>query len=464
MATEECSLGIDLGSSPWLVALAHDGAVEVLTPQPDIASIAEHLLARSVHVSAVVLASPQVQSHGVQNHGEEGRDVQSHALELAQRLGIEVQRVSVVDRSGAATLGQDHSGANEPAAAIGAALTGLNPAAAAARLNSLAAGAAGGLIGGLGAAAFTGPAPTSAGAAATAGPAGVPLSATAVGPAGVPLAPGVGAGSTGVPFSEGTAPGAGGVPTGGGTGTGASGVPFGPGPAAGPSGVPITGPARVARHGRTIVVVAAAVAVVAAAAVGVIATSGDDAASGIDTLATADVTATSFTAVLPDTAPGPSSLPGSSTELTGAACTVGSWLADNDTFGTVFIGLSGGSVAEVSVTGEVRVDVASDGAVLTTFTDFSVAGTMPSIGKVEVAEAGTETSVIVFADDGSYTVTSSQINSTQVVSSNGVVFQSGPSPVPVFNGGGTFTCAGDQLDVTIPGDLGDFVETFHRRA
>ena len=461
MAAEECSLGVDLGSSPWPVALAHDGAVEVLTPQPDTASLAEHLLARGVHVSVVVLASPQVHQHG-----EEGL-----ALELAQHLGIEVQRVSVVDRSGAATLGKDHSGVSEPAAAIGAALTGLNPAAAAARLNSLAAGAAGGLIGGLGAAAFTGPASTSA-VAAAAGPAGVPMSTTAVGPAGVPLAPGVGAGSAGVPFSQGTAQGPGGVPIGGGTATGAPGVPFGTGPAAGPGGVSITGPAKVARRGRTIVVVAAAVAVVAAVAVGAVATSGDDAASGIDTRAPADVTATSLAAVLPDTvpdaaaggSPDASGLPGSTTELAGAACTVGSWLADNETFGTVFIGLAGGSVAEVAVTGEVRVDVASDGTVLTTFTDFSVTGTMPSIGTVEVAESGTETSTIVFADDGSYTVTSSQIQSTQVVSSNGVVFQSGPSPAAVFTGTGTFTCAGDQLDVTIPGDLGDFVETFHRRA
>ena len=42
----EYSLGIDLGQSPWAIALAHGDVVELLTPQTDITSIADHLLER----------------------------------------------------------------------------------------------------------------------------------------------------------------------------------------------------------------------------------------------------------------------------------------------------------------------------------------------------------------------------------------------------------------------------------
>ncbi|HEX4980488.1 MAG TPA: hypothetical protein VFV63_02275, partial [Ilumatobacteraceae bacterium] len=144
---------------------------------------------------------------------------------------------------------------------------------------------------------------------------------------------------------------------------------------------------------------------------------------------------------------------------------VGSWVADNESFGSVFAGFAaagGGAIELGEVTGAIRVDVASDGAVVTSFDDWKLTATIPGMGTAEISETGVETHTITFADDGSYTVTSTEIGSAQLVSFDGAVFMDGPSPEAVFHGASTFSCAADRLDVTIPGQLGDWVAIFTR--
>jgi len=317
---------------------------------------------------------------------------------------------------------------------------------------ALAAGAAGSAIGGAGAAMLTGGGSAAAVVGGAVGPAGVPLAGSIAGPAGVPLVSSVGVGSSGVPISGAAA-------------TAATGVPMSAGSAPGPVGVGINAPIKVARRGRIIGMVAAGAAAVAVVA-GVAIVNGDDnpTVSPAPTVQETVEPKASTTAVAStDTTNSMvTTVPSSVAALVGPACSVGSWIADNESFGQRFLALAGDTVSDVSVTGEVRVDIAADGAVTTTFTDFVVSAQMPGAGTTEMSETGTESSTITFEDGGSYSVVVGTIASTQVLSSGGVVYLSGLSPTPVFESGSTYTCVGDELVMTLPGDPGDFVETFHR--
>lgn len=334
-----------------------------------------------------------------------------------------------------------------------------------ASLAALAGGAGGSAVGAAGAALLIGEGSTAAVAAGAVGPAGVPLAGSVAGPAGVPLAGGVGTGSTGVPFSPSAVGGPGGVAIGGSGASGATGVPMSTAGATGPVGVSITTPIKIARRGRLIGLVSAGAAAVAVVAVVVAVKAGDNdpivsgtvvpAESGV--VVTTGATSTESTVGLVTTTSAPLVA-----ALVGPACTVGTWVADNDTFGSRFQEVAGGPVSSVSVTGEVRVDIAADGAVLTTFTDFRLVAQMPGAGPAEMSESGSESSTITFAEDGSYTVTDIQIGSTQVLSSNGSVIMENASPQAAFEAASTYTCDGDELVMTIPGDPSDFIVIFHR--
>ena len=341
---------------------------------------------------------------------------------------------------------------------------------------ALAASAGGGAVGGAGAALLTGEGSTAAVAGGIAGPAGVPLAGTVAGPAGVPLSPGVGVGSAGVPiggvpFTEGWGvAGPGGVPTAGSGGSATTGVPIDSGSAPGPIGVDIVTPIKVARRGRTIGFVAAGVAAIAVIVVVVAITSGDDSptvsdAPGVSETvpASSDASPTTAAASAVSAVPPPTaSVPSSVSAGGGPACTVGSWVADNASFGTRFDEFAGGVIADFSVTGEVLVDIAVDGAVTTTFSEFLITAVIPEAGTSEVGISGVESSTITFADDGTYSVIVGKVESIQVLSANGVVLMSGPSPQPAFYVDGTYLCSRDDLVLTFPGDFGDFVEIFHR--
>ena len=499
------SLGIDLGQTPSPTAVARGDAVELMGPMVDIAATIEQLIASDgIRPSAVVLAGQPDQRVG---HEELG-------AEIANRLGLGTDRVWVIDHSEATALGMKHllqvmsdGAATGPdddrassAAAIGAALSGV-PSDDERRkgVGLLAAGAGGAVAGALGAATLAGAAsaPAVAGGpmgvplahagpqgvplGATAGPAGVPLPQGVVGPAGVPLPQGV-VGPAGVPLPHGVE-GPVGVPIGGSATSGPTGVPLSSNVGAGPPGVPIDAPVKVTRRGRTALIVGAAAAAIAVG-VGVGASSGDDSTTATPTttasvatavapvisladttLPPADTTTSVVVAVTVSTAV-PTSVPTTVlTELVGASCAVGSWVADNESFGSVFAGFAaagGGAIELGEIVGAIHVDVASDGTVVTTFDNWKMTATIPGQGTAEISETGVETNTVTFADDGSYTVTATEIGSAQRVSFDGVVFMDGPSPEAVFHGASTFSCAADRLDITIPGQLGDWVAIFTR--
>ncbi len=486
------SIGIDLGQTPSPAALARgDHDVEILAATADAASLVESLIARDgITPTAVVIASPS----------DQRTVIGSLAGDVVRRCGLAIDSVWVADRFAVEPIGlaylrtHNNHGADtdrgildEPAAAaIGAALSGIASDDHRRAVGWLAAGTGAAIVGGLGAVLATDSAaalPAALGPAAL-GPAGVPLTQVpAAGTQGVPFAAHSAAGPAGVPFGQGGVAGPSGVTMGSGAAVGPAGVPINPGSGAGPSGVPLGAVAKPARRARTAVIVGAAAAAIAVG-IGVAASSGGDppaasvtsdrtatsvAPSVLTTTDTATVTvvvdASTATTATPATAATPAISPSTEpVEGVGAGCTVGSWLADNQSFGesfTSFAAAAGGPIVLDAISGAIRVDIAANGAVVTTYDDFTVTATVEGLTS-EVFVTGVDTNQIDFADDSSYTVTSTEIASTQRISAEGIVFLEEPSPEAAFFGSSTYTCAGDRLDVTIPGPLGDWVAIFTR--
>lgn len=481
---ESYSIGIDLGQNPSPAALARgDHDVEILLATADAAALVESLIAREeLTPTSVVLAAPS----------DQRTIIGTLAGDVARRCGLAIDTVWVADRLVVEPIGvahlrthtthradSDRGLANSPpAAAIGAALFGIASADRRRAAGWLAAGTGGAIAGGLGAALATDSAAT---LPAALGPAGVPLSqGSAAGPQGVPFASPLATGPAGVPLGQGGAIGPSGVPIGSGAAVGPTGAAFDPGAGAGPSGAPLGAVAKPTPRVRP-VLIAGAVAAVIAIGVGVAASSGDEPLAApvtIDRAATSAAPTTVSTAdtvnvtVVDDTttaAPATTATPATSpstapSDLVGAGCAVGAWLADNQSFAasfTSFASAGGGPIVLDEVSGAIRVDITDDGAVVTTYDDFTVIATVDGLTS-EVFVTGIDTNKIVFADDGSYTVTETEIASTQRVSADGVVFMDGPSPEASFVGSSTFTCTGDRLDVTIAGPLGDWVAIFAR--
>ena len=481
------SIGIDLGQTPSPAALARgDHDVEILAATADAASLVESLIARDgIAPTAVVIASPS----------DQRTVIGSLAGDVVRRCGLAIDSVWVADRFAVEPIGlaylrtHNNHGADtdrgildEPAAAaIGAALSGIASDDRRRAVGWLAAGTGAAIVGGLGAVLAT---DSAAALPAALGPAGVPLTQVpAAGTQGVPFAAHAAAGPAGVPFGQGGAAGPSGVPIGSGAAVGPSGVPINPGAGSGPSGVLVGAIAKPPRRART-AVIAGAAAVAIAVGVGVAASSGGDppaasvtsdrtatsvAQSALPTPDSSTVTVvvdatTATTATSATTATPATSLSTEPVESVGAGCTVGSWLADNQSFGesfTSFAAAAGGPIALDAISGAIRVDIGADGAVVTTYDDFTVTVAVEGLTS-EVFVTGVDTNRIDFADDSSYTVTSTEIASTQRVSAEGIVFLDGPSPEAAFFGSSTYACAGDRLDITIPGPLGDWVAIFTR--
>ncbi len=481
------SIGIDLGQTPSPAALARgDHDVEILAATADAASLVESLIARDgITPTAVVIASPP----------DQRTVIDSLVGDVARRCGLTIDSVWVADRFAVEPIGLAHlrthnnHGADtdrgildEPsAAAIGAALSGIASDDRRRAVGWLAAGTGAAIVGGLGAVLAT---DSAAALPAALGPAGVPLTQVpTAGTQGVPFAAHSAAGPAGVPFRQGGVAGPSGVPIGSGAAVGPVGAPINPGAGAGPSGVPLGAVAKPARRARTAVIAGAAAAAIAVG-VGVAASSGGDppaasvTSAGTATsveqsvLSTPDaatvtvvVDATTATTATPATTATIATSP-STEPVKGlvSGCTVGSWLADNQSFGGSFTSLAaagGGPIALAAISGAIRVDIGANGAVVTTYDDFTVTATVEGLTS-EIFVTGVDTNQIDFADDGSYTVTSTEIASTQRVSAEGLVFMDGPSPEAAFFGSSTYACAGDRLDVTIPGPLGDWVAIFTR--
>ncbi len=298
-----------------------------------------------------------------------------------------------------------------------------------------------------------------------AGPAGSPLSPPAgpAGPAGSPLSPP--AGPTGTPLSPPAGP------------SGPAGSPLSAPP--GPTGTPLgtvarKGAVEVAKRSYRIPILAGSIVGAGLiAGVAVLAAGGDDPVSAPSTTVVVDVSdgvsntgATSATTqdttesgVVEPTAPA-STAPAVSAP---SACTLGSWVMDNDSFAAIWAATAAGegvAATLASVTGTVTVEVDENGLWTSTYSDWGF-----SIGAegvvVSLSITGSDTSSGSFADDGSFTFTEAATNT--VVTMTAIV--DGVSvPVPpqadtrsVFMGVGTYVCEGDTMTVTTADNPGPIV-------
>ncbi len=486
------SLGIDLGQTSPSTAIARGDTVEMVPPDGGaatqlvdtndrgalvrhISNTIEQVTAREgTAPSAVVLSLPKDRLAANQDL----------AAEVARRLGLQQDRVLLVDELEMAALGRSRAlEAPTSAVAIGAAMRGAAITITTAAGGLLAAGAGGAVAGGLGAALLGGE-PTAAGATGTAGaapfgPPGVPLgSAAGVGPAGVPLGQSATVGPAGVPMGPGAAVGPSGVPVGAGAAVGPSGVPMPPAPVA-PPAAPIKAPRTAAVRHRVVLIGGAVAAVAVVAVVAVIAASPGDSPA---TVATPAPTEASLLAAVTAPTETPTTVttdvvattPATSTSTVAAAapgnvaptCVVGSWLADNKSLVTTIIGsseqLGGYPFENGDVTGEARLDIAADGTVVTTFDNWVLTSALPEgVGSATIAETGTETHSVSFAADGSYSITAASSGSRLTLTLVGSVLFDSPLPSGVLASPGTYTCTADQLVIVEP-HTGLTTETFNR--
>ena len=301
-------------------------------------------------------------------------------------------------------------------------------------------------------------------AAAPAGVAGLgPVGSPLAGPAGSPLSPP--AGPTGTPLSPPAGP------------SGPAGSPLSAPP--GPTGTPLgtvarKGAVEVAKRSYRIPILAGSIVGAGLiAGVAVLAAGGDDPVSAPSTTVVVDVSdgvsntgATSATTqdttesgVVEPTAPA-STAPAVSAP---SACTLGSWVMDNDSFAAIWAATAAGegvAATLASVTGTVTVEVDENGLWTSTYSDWGF-----SIGAegvvVSLSITGSDTSSGSFADDGSFTFTEAATNT--VVTMTAIV--DGVSvPVPpqadtrsVFMGVGTYVCEGDTMTVTTADNPGPIV-------
>ncbi|MBI4936430.1 MAG: hypothetical protein HY828_21335 [Actinobacteria bacterium] len=295
-----------------------------------------------------------------------------------------------------------------------------------------------------------GPAGTPLGAPTGAGPAGSPLTPPA-GPAGTPLTPP--AGPAGTPLT----------PTAGPTGTAL------PGPAAGPGGTPLAPTSsgssvvgRALRPRRLPIIIGASVAAVAVVAVVVVAVNDDDPPSTApaptvvtDSSATSDSSAVDTTAAA-DTVP---------VVEEASRCVQGQWTMRNESFAAFFSGMmagaGGGEIVATGVSGSVSIDVAEDGTWTLTYETWTLTASLPSVGgEMSVTIDGVDVSTGTFQDDGTYSFSGVSMGTT--ITSSAVI-DGVAVPIPpidrssqVVDGSGSFTCAGDELTLTVPESGGSF--------
>jgi hypothetical protein len=210
---------------------------------------------------------------------------------------------------------------------------------------------------------------------------------------------------------------------------------------------------------------------VVAVAVGTIAVSagGNDTPATAPTVAqTVDVSASDVSAAV-TAAPSPTASPAATTVdsivVAGsvpathfvAACVVGSWVAENATISeSIFASLPGDirSMFVVGpITGTVRLEIAADGSMTNTYDNWAASLTVAGGGGTVAATAsGVETGVATFAEDGSYSGSTTHVDSHLQISLDGAVLFDGAPSVPVVEGSGTYTCTADRLEFTATGN------------
>lgn len=426
------SIGVDLSQTPFRYATAGADGVALLLAAGTGGSLTGEGVFSDLeivdHVAGVVgqLAEQRGARPTTIALGFAASDqhrVSSVSEMLADRLGLEPSAVQSLDTQSV----------QRPVAELAAALreTRATP-------GVIAAGAAGVALGG-GAALLAGQSTSAAAApAAVAGPAGVSLGSTAA------------AGPTGVPLGTGAATAHSGVSVGATTAAGPSGVSVGAG-AVGPKGQPFIGAGPAGKWLKLPVVIGAAVAVVVATAVIVVATRDDPPSTAprtsdapvVSAAGALPVTAVDQTTVVVTT-PAPTTL---AVAVAPAGCVVGSWVVDNQ----AYLDAMNAVVADINIrweaiTGVLRLDIASDGTVVTTYEGWTMSSTLGGAGAALTSVEGVDRNTVEFGDDGTYTVATTEIGSHMVVSSSGFVVIDGLSQDTLFRGTSTYSCDGDRLE------------------
>jgi hypothetical protein len=233
--------------------------------------------------------------------------------------------------------------------------------------------------------------------------------------------------------------------------------------------VSLTATGVIRRFPRIPAIVGAAAVVIIAVGVAVVASGDDDGAIKTATPVTAavtvatevisstDLSAAAVTSIAPTTlAPAVVATTEQSASTSAAtppppsssSCVVGSWLADNDAFLAAMTEAAAGlPIKWDAVTGALRLDIGLDGSVVTTYDNWTQTSTLGGAGTALVSVIGVDTSTIAFADDGTYSVSATQIGSQTQLSASGVVLRAGPSQDALLGGAATYTCSGDRLDI-----------------
>ncbi|MEK7426251.1 MAG: hypothetical protein AAB131_20705, partial [Actinomycetota bacterium] len=248
------------------------------------------------------------------------------------------------------------------------------------------------------------------------------------------------------------------------------GTPLTTTPPAGPAGTPLTatppaGPAGIPLPGKrprwVPVAVASTVAVVVAAGVAVAVRSDDDATSApsATTLVIETSTPEDSAASSPLATAAPSSSAAPTGDETGAACVHGTWTMSNDSFAQLIGAFDTfGEIGEFAVTGTTNVDIAPDGIWTITYSEWTLSATMPDVSaQVTVTLDGVDTTSGEFRDDGTFAFTDISVGAQLSMSAT---VDGTPIPMPavparsVVSGGGSFVCAGDELQLTFPENQG----------
>lgn len=143
----------------------------------------------------------------------------------------------------------------------------------------------------------------------------------------------------------------------------------------------------------------------------------------------------------------------------GAECLIGTWRGDNEEWGRSFQSLlpAGVPIQLDSVTGTVLVEYGADGSVITTYDDWTInADVTQPAGTVTITRDGVDTGTYTAGDDGSFTMTAVDSNST--VSTESVVGGQ-TMALPGIDGvqteligdAGTYRCDGDRMSLEVEG-------------
>lgn len=447
------SVGVDLSQIPWHIATVDASGVESVADGNAHRPTSSERSSESGEIEGIVAAVRQVAAErgampaSIALYAAPGRDTDTLTGEVARRLGMEASAVQLLPAA--------HTGTMQPTGVLATGALALGAARSAAAIGRVS---------------TTGP-------AAVAGPTGVSLSPGGVGPAGVSLGSGA-AGPAGVSLSAGGAVASAGVPLGASSVSGPIGVPLGAGLGVGPTGQPLTGTGAGGGGGgglagkllRLPVVVGAAVALIVVTAVVVVA-SRDDAPSVA--LVPRNGPLATGPGVVGETVPGsvavsttlgattltPTSLAAVTAASSAAGCVVGSWVADNQAYLDAMTAASANiDIRWETATGVLRLDIASNGVVVTTYEDWRLTSTLGGAGTGLTSVVGVDTNTVNFGDDGTYSVSATEIGSQMQVSSGGFVIRDGLSQDSLFRGASTYACTGDRLEILYH-SASDFGET-----